>query len=161
MTDGDRAEGLTGETLATWASLATLLEWLPPALDAPLLRDAGLTHFEYGILYALADAPDSTLRMSELAAYANSSLTRLSRAVARLEKRGWVLRRPDPTDGRYTLAALLDAGRDVFRAATPGHERNVQRLVFDRLTRTQQRQLGEISRQILGAIREEGGWQKR
>src|SRR3954453_10845212 len=106
MTDGDRADGLTGETLATWASLATLLEWLPPALDAPLLRDAGLTHFEYGILYALADAPDSTLRMSELAAYANSSLTRLSRAIARLEKRGWVLRRPDPTDGRYTLAVL-------------------------------------------------------
>jgi DNA-binding MarR family transcriptional regulator len=161
MSDGAPAGGLTGETLEVWASLATLLEWLPPALDAPLLRDAGLTHFEYGILYALADAPDSTLRMSELAGYANSSLTRLSRAISRLEKRGWVLRRPDPTDGRYTLAVLLDEGQRVFRAATPGHERNVQGLVFDPLTHAQQLQLGEICRRILGAIREEEGWQKR
>ena len=44
--------------LETWASLATLLEWLPAALDAQLQRDAGLTHFEYGVLYALAHADD-------------------------------------------------------------------------------------------------------
>ena len=151
---------LSGDDLDTWAALATVLEWLPPALDAQLLRDAELTHFEYGILFALADADEHTLRMSVLAGFANSSLTRLSRAVTRLEGRGWVLRRPDPVDGRYTLATLTADGVERFRLATPGHVATVRRLVLDALTQAQARQLAEISRRIAGAIRAEEGWRR-
>jgi DNA-binding MarR family transcriptional regulator len=150
---------LSGEDLETWAALATVLEWLPPALDAPLLRDSGVTHFEYGILFALGNAPDFTLRMSVLAGYANSSLSRLSRAMLRLEKRGWVRREPDPVDGRYTLAMLTEAGEEKLHQATPGHVQTVKRLVLDSLTQAQSRQLRQISHRILAAIRSEGGWQ--
>lgn len=111
MTDDTDRTALRGDDLQTWATLATVLEWLPSALDTQLLHDSELTHFEYGILYALADAPDLTLRMSVLAGYANSSLSRLSRAVARLESRGWVRRATDPSDGRYTLATLTAEGQ--------------------------------------------------
>ncbi|MDR6862418.1 MarR family transcriptional regulator [Phycicoccus sp. 3266] len=149
---------LTTEALETWASLATVLEWLPAALDGQLQRDSGLTHFEYGVLYALADAPEHTLRMSVLAGYANSSLSRLSRAATRLESRGWLRRTPDPGDGRFTLAQLTDEGLEAFEAATPGHVRTVHDLVLDRLTAAQARQLREITRRIMLAIREEGGW---
>jgi len=149
---------LTGDDLETWSALATLLEWLPPALDAQLQRDAGLTHFEYGVLYALAGAPDRTLRMSVLAGYANSSLSRLSRAASRLESRGWVRRTPDPTDGRYTLATLTELGVRKVDDATPGHVDTVHRLVLDRLTQPQTRQLREISRRITRAIRDQDGW---
>ena len=159
MPDDAPSSRLTGEDLASWSALATVLEWLPPALDAQLQRDADLTHFEYGILYALAEAPESTLRMSVLAGYANSSLSRLSRAVARLESKGWVRRAPDPTDGRYTLASLTETGVRKVDEATPGHVDTVHRLVLDRLTRRQTQQLQEISRRILRAIRDEDGWQ--
>ncbi|MEF2978481.1 MarR family winged helix-turn-helix transcriptional regulator [Subtercola sp. YIM 133946] len=152
---------LAGDDLETWATLATVLEWLPAALDAQLQRDAGLTHFEYGILFALADAPDATLRMSVLAGYANSSLSRLSRAVARLETRGWVTRQPDPADGRYTLASLTGDGRTGFEQATPGHVETVHRLVLDPLTRAQARQLREIGRRIQKAVRDDDGWRAR
>jgi DNA-binding MarR family transcriptional regulator len=147
----------TDDELLTWSSLATVLEWLPAALDAQL-QSAELTHFEYGILYALSVAPDRTLRMSTLASYANSSLSRLSRAVARLEKRHWVGRGPDPRDGRYTLATLTGAGVDKVEQATPRHVQTVQRLVFEPLTQAQTRQLREISRRISSAIRAEEGW---
>jgi DNA-binding MarR family transcriptional regulator len=150
--------GLVGEDLETWAALATLLEWLPPALDAQLQQDADLTHFEYGVLFALHAAPDRTLRMSVLAGYANSSLSRLSRAAARLESRGWLRRGVDPTDGRYTLAVLTDAGSQKVDQATPGHAHTVHRLVLDALTGAQKRQLLAISRRILGAVRQEEGW---
>ena len=90
--------------------------------------------------------------MSELAIYANGSLQRLSRAVTRLEKRGWVTRRPDPVDGRYTLAELTDQGRVVLVDAAPGHVEAVNRLVFDALTVTQAHQLGIIASRILTAI---------
>lgn len=158
MSDDQGTAGLSGEELATWAAMATLLEWLPPALDAQLQRDAELTHFEYGVLFALGDAPDRTLRMSVLAAYANSSLTRLSRAVARLERRGWVRRAPDPHDGRSTLATLTGPGVEKLEQATPGHVRTVRRLLGS-LTRPQVRQLRDISQRILGVLREEEGWQ--
>jgi DNA-binding MarR family transcriptional regulator len=160
MTDDQSHPPLADDALNTWAALATLLEWLPPALDAQLTRDADLTHFEYGILFALAGAPQRTLRMSVLAGYANSSLSRLSRAATRLEKREWLRRAPDPDDGRYTLATLTDAGVEQFDRATPGHEALVGRLVLDPLTQAQLRQLREISRRITGAIRETGAWQQ-
>ncbi len=150
---------LTGEDLETWAALATLLEWLPSALDSQLQRDAQLTHFEYGVLYALAQAPERTLRMSVLAGYANSTLSRLSRAAARLGARGWLDRIPDPADGRYTLAVLTDLGHAKVMGATPGHVQVVHQLVLDRLTGAQARQLREISRRITTGIREHGGWQ--
>lgn len=158
MTDARTPAELTGEDLEAWSALATVLEWLPPALDTQLQRDAGLTHFEYGVLYALDRADAGTLRMSVLADYANSTLSRLSRAAARLEARGWLRRSPDPEDGRYTLAVLTEAGRAVVAGATPGHVAAVHRLVLDRLTGAQVRQLREIGRRIAGGIREEGGW---
>ena len=92
MTEDPGSPGFGGDELLTWSGLATVLEWLPPLLDAQLQRDADLTHFEFGVLYALEQAPDSTLRMSVLAGYANSTLTRLSRAVTRLEQRRLVER---------------------------------------------------------------------
>jgi DNA-binding MarR family transcriptional regulator len=150
---------LAGDDLETWAALATVLEWLPPALDAQLQRDADLTHFEYGILYALSDAPERTLRMSVLASYANSSLSRLSRAAVRLEKKKLLRRTPDPSDGRYTLATLTSVGRKKFDQATPGHVDTVNRLILNPLTQPQMRQLREITRRIMRAIRDEEGWQ--
>ncbi|WP_203794312.1 MarR family winged helix-turn-helix transcriptional regulator [Actinoplanes couchii] len=125
---------------------------LPTALDAQLQRDAGLSHFEYGILAGLSEAPDRTMRMSVLALLAEGSLARLSQAVGRLEKRGWVTRGPDPADGRYTLATLTDDGWDKVVASAPGHVEHVRGLVFDALTKAQVRQLHEIGRRITTAI---------
>jgi DNA-binding MarR family transcriptional regulator len=152
--------GLEGDDLETWAALATLLEWLPPALDARLQREVGLTHFEYGVLFALADADEQTLRISVLAGYANSTLSRLSRALTRLESRGYVRRSADPADGRSTLAILTAQGRQAFDQATPGHAENVRRLVLDPLTQAQRRQLRQASRCITRAIRGDGAWQR-
>jgi len=147
---------LQGDDLETWASLATVLEWLPHALDAGLMQEAGLTHFEYGILYALATAPEHTLRMSTLAGYAKSSPSRLSRAVARLETRGWIARTADPDDGRSVRATLTAAGFDHYDLATPGHELRVRRLVLDPLTNAQKRQLRDASKRIMRAISADG-----
>ena len=158
MSDPVDASTFSREELETWSSLATVLEWLPAALDAQLMRDTELSHFEYGILFALADTPDRTLRMSVLAGYANSSLSRLSRAVARLESKRWVRRAPDASDGRYTLATLTDLGAEKFDQSTPGHVRTVRTLVLDPLTQAQGRQVREISQRIMRAIRDDEGW---
>ena len=143
---------LTAEEQQTWLELIGVLTWLPDAIDAQLQRDAGVSHFEYQVMAMLSMAPQRTRRMSEVAALANGSLTRLSRTVDRLDKRGWVIRRPDPEDGRATLAVLTDAGWNKVVATAPGHVAEVRRLVLDPLTRTQVRQLHEIATRIRQAV---------
>ena len=140
------------EERQAWLALASALNRLPAALDAQLRRDAGISHFEYQVLALLSEAPDRTRRMSELATLAEGSLPRLSQVVARLEQRGWVRRTPDPADGRYTLATLTDPGLAKVTEAAPGHVQEVRRIVFDPLTKTQTRQLREISLRIMRAI---------
>ena len=136
----------------TWLALASVLIRLPAALDAQLQRDAGISHFEYQVLAGLSMSPERTLRMSDLASFADGSLSRLSQVVGRMEKRGWIRRVPDPADGRYTLAVLTDAGWDKTVAAAPGHVETVRGYVFDPLTKAQQRQLREIGRRIVRAV---------
>ena len=158
MVDATPPEGFSPEELETWSAVATLLEWLPAALDAQMQRDSGISHFEFGVLFALSEAEEHTLRMSALANYANSTLSRLSRAVARLERKDWVRRAPDPNDGRSTVAILTERGHDAVSTAAPAHVALVRRLIFDSLTRAQSQQLRTISRRVTGVIRAEGGW---
>ena len=143
---------LSDEEAQSWIMLVSMIIRLPSALDEQLLRDAGISHFEYQVLAGLSMSPDRTRRMSDLAAFAEGSLSRLSQVVSRLESRGWVRRTPDPTDGRYTLAILTDDGWDKVVATAPGHVEEVRRLVFDPLTRAQHRQLREIGQRIMRAI---------
>ncbi|RXS73185.1 MarR family transcriptional regulator [Streptomyces sp. TM32] len=143
---------LDDEEDQAWIALVSVLMRLPAALDSQLQRDAGVSHFEYQVMAGLSLAPERTLRMSELAAFVEGSLPRLSQVVGRLEKRGWVHRSPDPTDGRYTVATLNDEGYDRVAAAAPGHVETVRASVFDALTRAQVRQLTAIGRRIVGAI---------
>jgi DNA-binding MarR family transcriptional regulator len=143
---------LTPDERETWLAFAGVLSKLPAALDAQLQRDAGLNAFEYFVLSGLSEAPGRTLRMSDLATFANGSLSRLSHVVTRLERRGWVRREPCPEDGRFTNAVLTDAGWEKVVATAPGHVDTVRRLAIDPLTAAQTRQLRDIGRRILRRI---------
>lgn len=143
---------LTQEEQLAFLAVASLVIRLPGALDDQLKRDAGLSHYEYLVMAALSMAPERTLRMSEIAEFTDSALSRLSNVATRLEKRGWITRAPDPQDGRYTLATLTDAGMEQVVAAAPGHVAEVRRIVIDPLTATQQAQLRQICGRMLRAI---------
>jgi DNA-binding MarR family transcriptional regulator len=147
---------LNAEERDTWLALAGMLMLLGPALDAQLQRDAGISHFEYQVLAVLSESPERTARMSYLAQLANGSLSRLSHTVSRLEKRGWVTRCAHPTNGRITLATLTEEGWAKVVATAPDHVETVRRLVFDPLTKTQQRHLTEAGRRIVHALDPDG-----
>jgi len=89
---------LSPEERATWLSLVGVMVKLPAALDAQLQRDSGLSYFEYMVLAMLSEQPDRLMRMSELAAAINASLSRLSHIAKRLEGQGFITRRPDLAD---------------------------------------------------------------
>ncbi|ONI75738.1 MarR family transcriptional regulator [Kribbella sp. ALI-6-A] len=148
----DDVRWLDSDELQGWIALAGLLFKLPGALDFQLQRDSGLNHFEYTVLAALSESPDRSRRMSDLAGEANGSLSRLSHVVKRLERRGFVRRRPFEEDGRITVATLTDEGYAYLVEAAPGHVEAVRRYVIDALTPEQLGQLKAISDQILAKV---------
>lgn len=137
---------LTDEQQRVWRTYLDATTLLEDHLDRQLQRDAGMPHIYYGLLVKLAESSHRRLRMTELAMYAKITRSRLSHAIARLEKNGWVRREDCPDDKRGQFAVLTDAGLEVLRQTAPGHVEAVRQAMFDRLTPQQQKALGEIMR---------------
>lgn len=143
---------LTDEEQRTWRRFGAVIALLPAALEQQLQRDAGLTHFGYWALAMLSEAPDRSLRMSELAAAAHGSQSRLSHLISRLEERGWVRRERVGGDGRGYLAILTDAGQDKIVQSAPGHVDEVRRLLFEPLTPEQVAALDDICATLMARL---------
>jgi DNA-binding MarR family transcriptional regulator len=143
---------LNADEQRAWLAFLGASELLMASLDAQLQRDAGFPHAYYAILAQLSHAPERTLRMSDLASVVNSSPSRLSHAVGKLEERGWVARRPGPTDRRSTLATLTDAGFAVLEQQAPGHVAAVRKALFDPLSPAQVTQLEQICSAVLDGL---------
>ncbi len=154
---GGEPRWLTPDELAAWRAFSLLLARLPTALEQQLQCDAQLSYVEYYVLAALSDQPDHTIRMSRLAVLANSELSRLSHLMSRLEKRGFVRREPDPTDGRYTNAIMTGAGYEHLVKAAPGHVARVRELIVDVLDPKALGTLRACSERIVARIDDEDG----
>jgi DNA-binding MarR family transcriptional regulator len=126
------------------------------ALDRQLQRDADIPHAYYLLLAMLSEAPGRAMRMTELAEITNSSQSRVSHAVARLEDAGLVRREKCPTDRRGSIAALTDAGYAAVVAAAPGHVEAVRVNLFDTLTPDQVEQLIAIAESALDRLDPDG-----
>ena len=158
MSASHETRWLDAQEQQTWAQLSTMVLRLQPVLSARLQREFGISQFEYLMMARLSEAPGSMLRMSMLATLCGSSLPRLSQAVTRLEKRGWMSRQPDADDSRYTVAALTSVGLRQLQEAAPSHVDDVREFVFDRLTQAQARQLGAICQRIIDGLPQDDSW---
>jgi DNA-binding MarR family transcriptional regulator len=143
---------LAPEEESAWRAMMAMMVQLPWALECQLQRDAQLSVVEYHALAMLSERENHTMRMSELAALTNASLSRLSHLIKRLEARGFVRREPDPADGRYTWAIMTDEGYRHLVASAPGHLREVRDLVMDALTPEQVAALRDISGRVLARL---------
>lgn len=146
----DDVPGLTAEQLDAWFSVMALMETLPGAIDLQLKRDAGVNLFEYTVLAMLSEESDRSLPMSVLAGICFGSLSRLSHAVGRLERRGWV--RKEVGSGRQpNTVVLTDEGFDAIARVAGLHRAHVRQLVVDPLTDAELAALTSISRKMLAA----------
>jgi len=150
----DEPKWLSAAELRTWRAIHAATVVLPVALDAQLQRDAQISYLEYYVLAGLSEDADRTLRLSDLAILTGAELSRISHLIVRLEKRGLVLRRPDPDDGRYTNAVLTEQGWEKVKQAAPGHVATVRKLLFADLTGQDLRELERTADRIVTALRE-------
>jgi DNA-binding MarR family transcriptional regulator len=135
-----------GEPEPRWLSEPEMLAWrrlvgtttgLLAILDNELQAEHDLPLGDYEVLHFLSEQPDGTLRMSELAIQLRLSPSGITRRIDGLVKRGFVERRPCPSDRRGSNAVITPLGTKVLRNAAPAHVRGVREHFVDRLTADQ------------------------
>lgn len=107
---------------------------LPRAIDADMLREQRLPFTEFLVLKHLSEAPERRLRMTELAATSDMSLSGISRIVSRLANEGLVQRVRSDEDARGWNAMLTDAGMARLAEAWPTNLASVRRHFLDHLS---------------------------
>ncbi|WP_207482010.1 MarR family winged helix-turn-helix transcriptional regulator [Arenibaculum pallidiluteum] len=78
----------------------------------------GLSVPEWRVLATLAQL--GTLTAKAIGEHSDMHKTKVSRAVAELERRRWLRRRPNPGDRREELLTLSAAGLHAYAAIVPG-----------------------------------------
>lgn len=148
----DDVRWLSADEQDIWRAYLSASVTLTAHLDRQMRQEAGMPMAYYEILVRLSEAPHRRLRMSELADASLSSRSRLSHAVAALERNGWVERRPADGDRRGWVCALTSAGYEALAAAAPGHVTTVREHLFDVLTPEQLAALRQIGQAITAGL---------
>lgn len=143
---------LNADERRAWLAILSINTLLPAALDSQLHSAGKVSLFDYNVMAMLSEAEGHFLPMSQLAARTSASLSRLSHVVAKLEKRGWLERRPHPGDARVTTAHLSDVGMATLVALAPGHVEAVRTKSLDALTERDVNDLARIGEKIVARL---------
>jgi DNA-binding MarR family transcriptional regulator len=127
-----------------WVGFLETHKRLTRALDAELDGRHGLSLSAAEVLGRLAATEDRCMRLSKLATATGLSLSRISRIVDSLAKRGLVIRKGREDDARAVEAHLTTAGLQLAREAQASHFASVQECFFDRLSPDELKTLARV-----------------
>jgi DNA-binding MarR family transcriptional regulator len=105
------------KAMAAVTAIMRVQQILLSQLDA-LLRPHGLTFARYEALVLLSFSRDGALPMRLIGERLMVHPTSVTNTIDRLELQHLVVRKPNPRDGRGTLAEITSEGREVMRRAT-------------------------------------------
>lgn len=132
-TDANGLAHWTERHADAWIGLLETHKQLTRALDAELTAQHGLSLSALELLARLAAADNRSLHLTALAGASGLSLSRVSRIIDALERRGLVARLACPNDARAVHAQLSDAGLKLVLDAQSTHFASVQAAFFDQL----------------------------
>ncbi len=105
------------EAMAAVTSIMRAQQLLLAELDG-VLRPHGLTFARYEALVLLTFSRRGALPLRVIGERLMVHATSVTNTIDRLETQGMVVRRPNPRDGRGTLAEITQTGRDTVARAT-------------------------------------------
>jgi DNA-binding MarR family transcriptional regulator len=117
-----------------WRSFMHAHHQLTLRLRRHLLQDSRLSEADYEILAVLSEHPTERMPAQELCTLLQWEQSRLSHQVRGMEKRGLIVREPNPADARSVVVCLLHAGRRTIEDAAPQHVHNVRKHFIDLFT---------------------------
>jgi DNA-binding MarR family transcriptional regulator len=152
MTDTTSTPGevqLDERELGAWRGFLITHRQLVSVLDAELEREHGLALGSYEVLLHLAETPEHSLRMGDLADRLLLSRSGLTRLVDRLAARGLLERHSCPSDRRGTYARLTEEGLARFEEARPTHLRGVREHFIDHIPARDLDRLATVWKRVL------------
>lgn len=149
MTSRVDATGLTPRQLEVWRLFLEAHAHLIEVLGQELEDEQQLPLTWYDVLVQLAEAPDGSLRMQDLAEAVLLSRSGLTRLVDRMQRAGLVERRACDTDRRGTFAVMTTTGRAALERCAPTHSRGVREHFADLLDEEELTTLARVLRRIV------------
>ena len=122
---------LNPEEVALLRAFHRVLAIVPHEVEADMLREHEANINDFLVLEQLAEAKGRRLKMSALANLTALTGSAITRIVARLEHRTWVLRTPSSEDRRASWAVLTPAGTTVLAQICAAYERSIRRHLLD------------------------------
>jgi DNA-binding MarR family transcriptional regulator len=116
-----------------WRALTRVIVVAPRLLDEDLQRDAQMSLSEYTVLVHLSEAPDSMLRVAQLADLAYLSGSRMTRLVDQLAREGLVEKERSEHDRRGIEVRITKKGLARLKSAYPAHLSSVRSRIIDHL----------------------------
>ncbi|MFI8890408.1 MarR family winged helix-turn-helix transcriptional regulator [Streptomyces paradoxus] len=144
----DDVSALTDDERTLLRALRPAMAALMRAFDDDLQRFQRMSHAEYIALMFLSEAPERTMRLSDLAELCQQSASAIGRTVKRLEAEGLVQREQSVHDARSFNATLTDAGLARLKEAVPVHVASVRRHFYDQLEGVDLGRLGAAFQRI-------------
>jgi DNA-binding MarR family transcriptional regulator len=124
---------LSAEEEAVIRALGRLMLVMPRVLDADLRDEQRMSLSEYAVLRHLSESAHGRMRMNELAAACDMSMSGMTRLAAKLESQGHLRRIRCDNDARGLNAVLTDSGLARLREAWPTHLRSARRHIVNHL----------------------------
>jgi DNA-binding MarR family transcriptional regulator len=117
-----------------WRSILEAYSRIIRTLQTEMAAEHRLELAEYVAMFHLYMADDQAMRMSDLADKTFRSRSAMTRVIDRLERGGYVIRKPVPGNQRSRLAVLTPAGSLLLQQAFPVHHQRLTEVVTSRLT---------------------------
>ncbi len=138
--------------MAVLGSLAEAAQLVARDHLRPFFAAHGLQLGEFDVLATLRRAgPPHALSPTALFEATMVTSGAMTGRIDRLERAGWVARRPDPGDRRGTLVTLTPEGHDLIDGLMPLHVANKQR-VLSGLSRAEQEALLGLLTKLLATL---------
>lgn len=105
-----------------WLQMRNIFESVESHVSKVLHRKHGVGLTEYRALCLLSEAPNSELRMQELANQLNLNQSSVTRLVERMERNDYTVRDVCPNDKRGVYAVLTNHGRQIQSEVSKEYE---------------------------------------
>ena len=141
MTDENEAparrKSPSASELAIWRDYVETSERVKRTLSTAFHETSGISPGDYAVMLALSEAPQKTLRSSDVAGVVGWERSRLSHHLRRMEERGLISRVTVDGDARGAAVTLTATGSKSFRSSSASHLRLVREVFVDAFTPAQ------------------------
>jgi DNA-binding MarR family transcriptional regulator len=127
----------TSDELRAWRSFTETTDLVKRRIETELQQASGLSSGDYAVLLALSEHAEHRIRSSPLAEHIGWERSRLSHHLARMERRGLIVRQAVEHDSRGAQIVLTEQGAHTLRRASSPHLHSVQKLFVTALSTEQ------------------------